>query len=141
VTRPILLTHLAGTSNIKDLCCAHLGAYTMAINTRNEVYVWGYYHGSVSQTCAPMELQMPNEIRSVKQLQCSRNLCSIVDKQGKLWVWAAQKGDENLYPPLVPTQVESLRSNQIKRVYLGHSYIIAMGHTVGETNHQKLPLQ
>ena len=37
--------------------------------------------------------------------------------------------------PTKPTLVDSLKTNNIKRVYLGHSYIVAMGHTVGEPSH------
>jgi len=60
------MTHFAGTSTIKDLCCAHLGSYSIALNTRNEVYVWGYYQQSVASTSMPLWLELPNEIRSLK---------------------------------------------------------------------------
>ena len=136
VSRPILMTHFAGSSTIKDLCCAHLGSYSFAINTRNEVYIWGYYQSSVASTSMPLRLDLPNEIRSLSQIACSRNLVSILDQHGKVWVWSAQKGDENLKSfPSNPTQVEALRSNTIKKVYLGHSFIVSMGHTVGDPSH------
>ena len=135
VARPILMTHFAaGSSTIKDLCCAHLGSYSVAINTRNEMFIWGYYQSSVASTSIPLRIDLPNEIRSLSQIACSRNLVSILDKHGKVWLWSAQKGcDENLKSiPSNPTQVEGLRSNTIKKVYLGHSFIVCMGHTVGD---------
>jgi hypothetical protein len=39
-------------------------------------------------------------------------MVSIVDKNGKIWVWAAQKGDENLKSfQHYPTLVDSLKTN------------------------------
>ena len=136
------MTHFAGSSTIKDLCCAHLGSYTFAINTRNEVYIWGYYQSSVASTSMPLRIDLPNEIRSLSQIACSRNLVSILDQHGKVWIWFAQKGDENLKSiPSSPTQVEALRSNTIKKVYLGHSFIVSMGHTVGDPSHNRAVTQ
>ena len=52
-----------------------------------------------------------------------------VDKNGKVWAWSAQKSDKM---PTQPSIVESLRVNNIKKVFTGHSYIFAMGENVGE---------
>jgi len=83
------MTHFAGTSTIKHLSCAHLGSYSLALNTRDEVYIWGYYQSSVATTSMPFRVDLPSQVRSFRQISTSRNLLSVLDKQGNLWIWTA----------------------------------------------------
>lgn len=83
----------------------------------------------------PIKVEMPNDVRQIREVKASKNLITAIDKANRLWVWSASSvgGDCTLKIGSNPSLVPQLRKHRIRHVFLGSSFIFAMGDNIGES--------
>jgi hypothetical protein len=80
----------------------------------------------------PRLIDMPSEVKHISSLSASRDLIAVIDKESRLWTWSASlENMEALKMKSSPSLTSHLKRHRIKRVFLGNSYIFAMGDHIG----------
>jgi hypothetical protein len=80
----------------------------------------------------PIVIDMPPEVRAVREVRASRNLLAALDKNQRLFVWSAVGPGNTLGLKEIPRAVPALKKHRLRHVYLGKTYIFAMGDNIGE---------
>jgi len=132
--KPLVVPSLTNVP-MKQIVCSTLGSFTAGLSLRNEVYVWGHYQQS-SQAMYPIVIDMPPDVRAIREVRASKNLIAALDKNQRLFVWSATGDDNTLGLKEIPRAVAALKKHRLRHVFLGDSYIFAMGDNIGEPPRQ-----
>ena len=97
--------------------------------------MWGHYQQS-SQAMYPVRIDMPPDVRAIREVRASKNLVAALDKNQRLYVWSAAAPGNPLGLREIPKPVPALKRHRLRHVYLGDSYIFAMGDNIGEAPKQ-----
>lgn len=128
--KPLVVPSLSNIP-MKQISCSTLGSFTAGLTLRNEVYVWGHYQQS-SQAMYPILIDMPPDVRAIREVKASKNLVAALDKNQRLYVWSATAPGNPLGLREITKPVPSLKRHRLRHVYLGDSYVFAMGDNIGE---------